>query len=69
MNSSVETPRKSEIGKTELKTACKPGIFTLLRQHVHLEKALVRVLLYFDQIGNLDRCPDLGKIRSLARGN
>ena len=69
MNSSVETPRKSEIGNTELKTACKPGIFALLRQHVHLEEALVGVLLNLDQIRDLDRGLDLRKIRSFSCGN
>ena len=31
-NSSEETPRKSQIGKTELNTACKPDVFPFLRQ-------------------------------------
>ena len=69
MNSSVETPRKSEIGKTELNTACSPASSRSSGQHVHLKKALVGVLLNFNQIRDLDRGFDLGKIRSLARGN
>ena len=44
----------------------KPGIFALLRKHVHLEEALVGILLYLDEIRNLDRCPDLRKIRSFS---
>ena len=42
-----------------IKNRLKPGVFALLRQHVHLEKTLVGILLYLDKIGNLDRCPDL----------
>ena len=69
MNSSVETPRKSEIGKHGIEDGLKAGIFALLRQHVHLEEALVGILLDLDQIGNLDRGPNLRKIDSFSRGN
>ena len=37
----------------------KPGIFAFLRKHVHLEKTLIGILLYLDEIGDLDRRPDL----------
>ena len=47
----------------------KAGIFALLRKHVHLEEALVGILLDFDQIRDLDRGPDLRKIDSFSRGN
>ena len=44
----------------------KAGIFALLRKHVHLEEPLVRILLYLDEIRDLDRRPDLREIRSLS---
>ena len=44
----------------------KTSILALLRKHVHLEEPLVRILLYLDEIRNLDRRTDLRKIRSLS---
>src|SRR5229473_2909125 len=46
----------------------KPGIFAFLRKHVHLEEPFVRILLYLDEIRDLDRRADLRKVRSLSRG-
>src|SRR5579864_5066877 len=46
----------------------KPSIFAFLRKHIHLEEPLVGVLLYLDEIRDLDRCPNLRKVRSLSRG-
>jgi hypothetical protein len=42
------------------------GIFTFLGKHVHLEEPFVRILLYLDEIWDLDRGPDLGEVRSLS---
>src|ERR1041385_7597028 len=44
------------------------SIIAFFRKHVHLEEPLVGVLLYLDQIRNLDRCANLRKVRSLSRG-
>ena len=33
---------------------------------MHLQESLVRTLLHFDQVGDLDRGPDLGEGDSLA---
>src|SRR5215467_9106010 len=45
------------------------SIVAFLRKHVHLEEPLVRILLYLDEIRNLDRGADLRKIRSLSGGS
>ena len=45
--------------KDGIEYGLKPGIFALLGKHVHLEEPLVRILLYLDEIRNLDRSPDL----------
>ena len=39
-------------------------IFAFLRKHVHLEEPFVGILLYLDEIRDLDRRPDLGEIGS-----
>jgi hypothetical protein len=54
-------------GKDGLKHRLQAGIVPLTRQLVHLQKAVIRTLLYLDQIGNLDRCRNLGKIESFAK--
>ena len=56
------------MGKTETKTDCRPVVFPLRRQFVHLQKALVGAALHFDQVRDLDRCWDLGKIETAANG-
>ena len=45
--------------KDGIEYGLKPGIFAFLGKHVHLEEPLVRILLYLDEIRNLDRSPDL----------
>jgi len=61
----------SEIGdrKDRIEHGLKSGVLTLIGQHVHLQEPLVGVLLDFDQIGNLNRSSNFGKIRSLSRGD
>src|SRR5207247_8148727 len=44
----------------------KSGILALAWQKIHLQKALVRLFLHFNQVGNLDRALDLRKIQTLA---
>jgi hypothetical protein len=44
----------------------KSGIFAFLRKHVHLEESFVRILLYLDEIWDLDGCPNLREIGSLS---
>ena len=45
------------------------GIFALRRQQIHLQEALIREPLDLDQVRNLDRTLDLGKIQALAFPN
>ncbi len=66
MNSSWLRPRKSLIGKTEVKTLCSPASSRSFGKQIHLQKALVRLLLHLDQIRDRDRCLDLGKVNPLA---
>ena len=54
--------------KDGIEYGLKSGIFTFLRKHVHLKEPLVGILLYLDEIWNLDRCTNFGKIRSLSGG-
>ena len=54
--------------KNRVEDGLKAGILALIRKHVHLEEAFVGVLLHLDEIRDLDRRPDLGKIRSLSGG-
>ena len=56
------------MGKTELKTVCRPGIFPLVGQQIHLQKLLVRLLLNLDQIRNRNGSLDFGEINSLGGG-
>src|SRR5262249_21297761 len=60
---------KIRYGEDGIENGLQSGIFAFLRKHVHLEEPLVRILLYLDEIWNLDRCADLRKIRSLAGGS
>jgi hypothetical protein len=50
----------AEVGYREngIKDSLKPGVFAFLREHVHLEEALVGVFLDLDQIRDLDRGPE-----------
>ena len=66
----LESGNTAEIGDREdrVEHRLKAGVFALLRKHVHLEEPFVGILLYLDEIGDLDRSPDLRKIRSFPRG-
>ena len=45
------------------------GIFALARQQIHLQKALIGLLLNVNQVRNLDRGLDFGKVQTLAFPN
>ena len=55
-------------GKRELNTLCRPMSSRSFGQQVHLQEALVGLLLDLDQVRDRDRGLDLGKINSLAGG-
>jgi hypothetical protein len=42
------------------------GIFALARQQIHLQETLVRLLLYVNQVRNLDRRLDFGEVQALS---
>src|SRR6202158_1567242 len=42
------------------------AVFALGRKQIHLQKSLIGILLNLDQVRNLNRAPDLGKIQALA---
>src|SRR5205085_10386573 len=44
------------------------GVVTLAGQAVHLKEAVVRALLYLDQIRNLNRGGNFGKIKAFTKG-
>ena len=44
----------------------QPRVFALRRQQIHLQEALIRQALNLDQVRNLDRTLDLGKVQPLA---
>src|SRR6266849_4557408 len=44
----------------------KPGIIALARQQIHLQKALIRLHLNFNQVGNLNRALDFREIQTLT---
>jgi len=55
--------------KDGIENSLQPGIFSFFGQHVHLEEALVGILLHFDQIRNLYGCLYFGKIGSFTESN
>jgi hypothetical protein len=55
--------------KNGLENRLQPCVVAFLGQHVHLEEPLVGILLYLDEIGDLDRRPDLRKIDSVSGGS
>src|ERR1700738_2262897 len=61
----TEVANRKHGGKHGLKAA----VVALARQQIHLQKALVRLHLDFDQIRDLDGSLNLGKIQSLAFSN
>ena len=66
MNSSEEFSRKSLIGKTDLNTDCSPASSRSRRQTVHLQEALVGLLLDLDQVRDRDGRLDLREVDALA---
>ena len=57
-----------EIGNREngVENGLQTSIVALVRQKIHLQKALVRLLLYFDQIRDWYRRLDFRKINSFG---
>src|SRR2546426_906957 len=55
-------------GKHRLENRLQTGVVTLAGQAVHLKEAVVRALLYLDQIRNLDRGGNFGKIKAVTKG-
>src|SRR5437773_9736208 len=55
-------------GKHRLENRLQTGVVTLAGQAVHLKEAVVRALLYLDQIRNLDRGGNFGKIKAFTKG-
>jgi hypothetical protein len=53
-------------GKYAAEHALQALIVALVGQQIHLQEALIGVLLHFDQIRNRNRSFDLGKVNSLA---
>src|SRR5438046_3715202 len=54
-------------GKHRLENRLQTGVVTLAGQAVHLKEAVVRALLYLDQIRNLDRGGNFGKSKRLRK--
>jgi hypothetical protein len=42
------------------------SVVALARQQIHLQKALVRLHLHFDQVGNLNRALNFSEIQTLT---
>src|SRR5438270_5255461 len=59
-----------EVGYREYRfeNALKPWVIALVRQKIHLQKALVGLLLDLDQVRDRDRSLNLRKINSFAGG-
>src|SRR2546430_10334764 len=55
-------------GKHRLENRLQTGVVTLAGQAVHLKEAVVRALLYLDQIRNLNRGGNFGKIKTFSKG-
>src|SRR5207249_2506477 len=55
-------------GKHRLENRLQTGVVTLAGQAVHLQEAVVRALLYLDQIRNLNRGGNFGKIKAFTKG-
>src|SRR3954447_13239215 len=62
--------QSAEIGDREngLENTLQTGIVPFIGQQIHLQKALVGLLLHFDQIWNRDRSLNLRKVNSFAGG-
>src|SRR2546425_7813295 len=55
-------------GKPRVENRLQTGVVTLAGQAVHLKEAVVRALLYLDQIRNLNRGGNFGKIKAFTKG-
>ncbi len=60
----------AEVGDGEdgLKDRLQAAVVPLARQFVHLQEAVIRALLYLDQVRDLQRCRNLGKIETSTVG-
>src|SRR5271165_3426787 len=65
----LELAQTTEIGDRENRTenALQSAVFTFLGEQVHLQEALIRTFLHFDEVRNRNRSLDLRKVNSLAR--
>jgi hypothetical protein len=55
-------------GKYGTENGLQAGIFPFIGKQVHLQEALVRILLNLNKVRNRDRSFDFGKINSLDGG-
>src|SRR2546427_9412099 len=55
-------------GKHRLENRLQTGVVTLAGQAVHLQEAVIGTLLYLDQIRNLNRGGNFGKIKTFTKG-
>src|SRR5437867_12370985 len=55
-------------GKHRLENRLQAGVVTLAGQAVHLQEAVIGTLLYLDQIRNLNRGGNFGKIKAFTKG-
>ncbi len=55
-------------GENRLKHRLQPAVVSFARQFVHLQEAVVRALLHLDQVRDLQRCRNLGKIETSTGG-
>src|SRR5437870_7566518 len=55
-------------GKHRLENRLQTGVVTLAGQAVHLQEAVIGTLLYLDQIRNLNRGGNFGKIKAFTKG-
>src|SRR5215470_133250 len=53
-------------GKDRLKNRLQTAVVTLARQLVHLQKAIIGALLYFNQIRDLNACRNFRKVETIA---
>ena len=61
----AEIPDRKHAGEHRLKAA----VLALARQQIHLQKALIGLLLDLNQVGDLNRSLDFCKIQSLTFPN
>src|SRR5579859_2783076 len=58
----------AEIGDGEngLKHGLEPAVVALARQFVHLQEAVIRALLNFNEVRDLQRCRNLGEVETIT---